>query len=143
MTSFDQELTNMKSDNPAFAGRYLNDESNFKPNKNDSENLDRLIGMLGHLGEKVDKALCCVREEDNSLFMSGAGGKIKSGRMSNHKYNETLMDRIRKILNEIDSIESKLSPKRNVVRSIWSHKPTSAASNVNNICSAKVKQVFF
>ncbi|CAC5414036.1 unnamed protein product [Mytilus coruscus] len=68
-----------------------------------------------------------IRKQDDSLFRS-ISGKLKSGRDSNHEFNEELINNIRDMLHDLESTFSKLSKMKELFVSIWKHKFHNTAS---------------
>ncbi|CAC5359858.1 unnamed protein product [Mytilus coruscus] len=121
-----QQILTFKSSNPATAGRYL-DGDTYKPHKNDADNINRLLHDLNRIKDDLDIAMSEIRKQDDSLFRS-ISGKLKSGRDSNHEFNEELINNIRDMLYDLESTFSKLSKMKELFVSIWKHKFHNTAS---------------
>lgn len=105
LNSISDQIEYFKSDNPAMAGRYL--QQNFTPKRSDSMNIERLLQNLENKITNLTMIKDTVKQQDDLLF--NVHGRMKSGRMSCHAYNEETFVLIKTKETEINNLKCKLS----------------------------------
>lgn len=97
-------LEYMRSGNEACAGKFVNKD--YIPIPHDSDNLERLISNVAKMKEKMDNEREKLQGEDEALFCRN--GKLKSGRQSHHKFNESTSHQMEVVSSEIEELRREL-----------------------------------
>ena len=105
----------MTSDNPAVAGRFV--EESFSAKRHDATTIKNNTDDLSKPKVKIDELNAKVTEDGNALFDSN-GRHIKSGHKFSHNANEELLESLKSIKKTVGETMELLEKARDKVASI-------------------------
>ena len=106
----------MTSDNPAAAGRFM--QENFNAKRHDATTIRNNTDELLKLKVKIDELNAKVTEDDNALF-DASGRHIKSGHKVSHDANREFLESLKSIKETVGETMELLEKARDKVASIF------------------------
>ena len=116
LKGINQKLAFVTSDNPAAAGRFM--QENFNAKRHDATTIRNNTDELLKLKVKIDELNAKVTEDDNALF-DASGRHIKSGQKVSHDSNREFLESLKSIKETVGETMELLEKARDKVASIF------------------------